>query len=660
MNNRISHIVPVLLPILASLLLSPRQLHAQTADAATACQPAAHQHQVCTDPLNDAQDVVLQPGQSLTRALAGGAAHTYQIAAEPGQYLRVVVDQQGVDVLVRLRGPATNMQIDSPIGPFGPERLSAIVPQDAIVPATYRVEVQATGTQPTGCYEITCEPLEQATARDEKQLMGDQAFSAAVGSLEHASDLKTVQGVIGKYEEALANFRDAKDRYGEAAALTGSAFQYGRIGRADTALEYLGLALPIWRALGDQRREAQIYNNSGTLYLQRSEIGFALDCYLRSVPLWCVTGERLGEATALNNIGSVYTEVGDYQTAITYYNRALEMLKGIPDSESQQASTLNNIGLSHVSLQQLDEALTCYSRALEIRRTSPGSDPLRVAQLIANVGFANFFKGDLIAADRAFKESLALRLHKDRAGEASCLYGIGLVYKSRGDLSAALDRFRDALEINRQIHDRVREAITLYAIAGIERDLADISAAYTDVRDAVTIIEELGRSLTNDELRTAYLSSVQDIYRLDIVVLMQMHQKEPKSGYDAAAFKVSEQARARVFLDLLAATRIKVENGVDPALSKQELSLSASLNALANQYTRILSITHTTQQEAALKAQLETTNTQLQQTRARIRQASPRYADLRDPRVIGVEEVQHEVLDDDTVLLEYCLDAQRS
>jgi hypothetical protein len=48
---------------------------------------------------------LLDPGRPLKRELAGGHSHTYQIRLSVGQFLKVIVEQQGIDVVVQLSGP---------------------------------------------------------------------------------------------------------------------------------------------------------------------------------------------------------------------------------------------------------------------------------------------------------------------------------------------------------------------------------------------------------------------------------------------------------------------------------------------------------------------------------------------------------------------------
>ncbi|MCP4590356.1 MAG: hypothetical protein GY842_06415 [bacterium] len=95
-------------------------------------------------------------GTDMTRELASGGSHSYPLALAPDQFVRVVVDQQGVDVAVDLSAPDGTLvfAVDSPIG-----RVEAVVVVPVVkVPGDYRLEVRAAEPgAPAGNYRTTVE-----------------------------------------------------------------------------------------------------------------------------------------------------------------------------------------------------------------------------------------------------------------------------------------------------------------------------------------------------------------------------------------------------------------------------------------------------------------------------------------------------------------------
>src|SRR5437868_4016231 len=69
----------------------------------------------------------LKQGQVIERELAGGEAHTYRVAVASGQYLKAVVEQKGIDVVVRLFGTDSQKMAEVDNNPaVGMESVAAV------------------------------------------------------------------------------------------------------------------------------------------------------------------------------------------------------------------------------------------------------------------------------------------------------------------------------------------------------------------------------------------------------------------------------------------------------------------------------------------------------------------------------------------------------
>jgi len=109
----------------------------------------------------------LQSGLPIARPLSRGQSHRFTLAMEQDQFAQIVVDQRGVDVIVRVYSPdgKTLGEFDSPNGANGPEN----VPVVAIVPGTYSLEVtplsRSDDVSP-GSIEIKMTDLRRATSQE--------------------------------------------------------------------------------------------------------------------------------------------------------------------------------------------------------------------------------------------------------------------------------------------------------------------------------------------------------------------------------------------------------------------------------------------------------------------------------------------------------------
>ncbi|HJQ22261.1 MAG TPA: hypothetical protein VKA60_00005, partial [Blastocatellia bacterium] len=159
----------------------------------------------------------LRAGPGVERELKGGESHSYRIALATGQYLQVVVEQKGVDVVVRLFGPDGKQltEVDSPNGTQGPEPVSWI----AETAGEYRLEVKAPDEKAVpGRYEIKVEALREATAKDRQRVAAERLLGEAE-QLRAQATAAALRQAIEKYNEALALLRKAEDQQGEANTL---------------------------------------------------------------------------------------------------------------------------------------------------------------------------------------------------------------------------------------------------------------------------------------------------------------------------------------------------------------------------------------------------------------------------------------------------------
>jgi CHAT domain-containing protein len=180
------------------------------------------------------------------------------------------------------------------------------------------------------------------------------------------------------------------------------------------------------------------------------------------------------------------------------------------------------------------------------------------------------------------------------------------------------------------------------------------------MQEALDIIESLRTKVAGRELRASYLASKQNYYDFYINLLMQLHQRQPSEGHDAAALQATERARARNLLETLVEAHADIRQGIDPKLIERERTLQQQLNAKADRFMQMLSSQHTQEQATAAKKEIETLLAEYQEVQAQIRVSSPRYAALTQPQPLGLSEIQQQVLDEDTLLLEYSLGEERS
>src|SRR5262247_212104 len=103
----------------------------------------------------------LEPGKPHRRVLADGRRHAYRIRLAADQFLRAVIEQDGIDVVARLLGPDGEqiMEFDSEKRLRGRETVELVAEAEG----DYRLVVQPRQESAAGAYEIRIEELRAAT-----------------------------------------------------------------------------------------------------------------------------------------------------------------------------------------------------------------------------------------------------------------------------------------------------------------------------------------------------------------------------------------------------------------------------------------------------------------------------------------------------------------
>jgi CHAT domain-containing protein/Tfp pilus assembly protein PilF len=423
-------------------------------------------------------------------------------------------------------------------------------------------------------------------------------------------------------------------------------------------LEHLLRALPLCREVGDRAREATLLNDIGLIYNRLGQRERALDYLLQALNLGRAMGERRGEAVTLNVIGVTLYNLGEHHQALEHLRQALALRQEYGDQRGS-ASTLNNIGAVHETLGEHPLALSFYQQSLDLRRRL--KDRAGVAVCLNNLGVLYLKTKEPGKALEPLNEALTLRHQSgNRSSEAIALHNLAWAFGELGEWQKSRDYYHQALQLRREVEDPLGEARTLAALARLEREIFNrLDQARELIEDALTLSESQRAELARQDRRMSSLSEQQINYEFYQDLLMEMHQREPGRGYDAQAVQVSERARARGLLELLAEWRANIRQEADPSLLERQEQLQSRISAKEQERMQLLSGKPTEDQRQAARKEIDALLAQYQELEAQIRQRSPRYAALTMPPTLSLGEIQ-QLLDDDTCLLEYALGERRS
>jgi CHAT domain-containing protein/Flp pilus assembly protein TadD len=522
-------------------------------------------------------------------------------------------------------------------------------------------------TLPAGVYEVMladCKLNIKAKGRRVQVAETQELYYTGASLLESAdterSDMPDQAQQTPCYASASQTLRELLDLYidiesplGQAFVLRQVASEHGSAGQHQAALICYLEELAIYQELHSVQSKAITelegitLNNIGATYRYLGQYQKALTYYLDALDRWQMLIKPANEAVTRDNIGVVYQSLRQFDNALTYHHQALDFFQGEQDV-SAQGSALNNIGLAEAYSGHYEEATSHFLKALDIWQKR--DEPANEAITLSNLGFAYEKAGRHQEALDRFQQALTIASRLGQRGsEGGALANIGAAYDSLGSYQQALDHYKRALTILQEIGDQEGAGNVLIDIGFTFENLGDTPQALATYRQAIEVIESIQGSIQVESLKSTYAAAQAPVYERLINLLWE-------DGQAAEAFAYAERARARALLDQIGNQPVNFRAGSAPELIAQEQTLRLAIidlqrtrederaKPLGQQEQRLLD---------KLSADLEQARKDHQDLLTRLKLASPEYAALVSVSTLSLEEVQSQVLDADSTLIEY-------
>lgn len=459
--------------------------------------------------------------------------------------------------------------------------------------------------------------------------------------------LGDLPAAVSAYEQALEIYRSRQDPAGEGAVLSSLGEVYDQQGRPTEALGAFERALELGRHIS-LNVEAEALDKLGDLHQRLGQPHKALEYFLPALDKYENANNFASQGLVLIHLGTLLAELGEPDQGEELLVRALPLLRDPRD----QART--RLSLSQIAVDQgdVEKAFGLAQEALAAARQL--EYPAGEAAALRSLGFLHLERGAAQQGRVALEQALQrLEQIDSLVGQAETRRGLGRAAADLGDLAAADRFFGAALAQARMLGDTAEEARILRETARSQRRQGRLAAARSSLEEAIGRLESLRSAIAGDDFRASHFAAQRQTYEDYVALLLELHKKDPAARLDARAFEAAERARARGLLDFLGQARVDLREG-DPALIDEETRLRLEMNAKAALRIERLGKPGKAEELATLDRELATLETQHRILEARLQAGSPGYARLRQPE-IDLGQVQSQLLDGETVLLEYFL-----
>jgi CHAT domain-containing protein/Tfp pilus assembly protein PilF len=435
-------------------------------------------------------EVRLETRKPLLRAIAGGEKHSYDVQTKVGHYVQVLLDGRSAPVGVTASLPG-GKTLDMGEPAKGPQLIMFV----AASTGTCRIHVTS---QQSGRYSIVLNAARPATPDNTGQINAYNELMiahrlAAAGRMPEAAtafqralDAITVTGDpflqasalfgLGRVSRLAGNNETASEYFARSAKLfqTGGSWDeifrdlsslYLVLGGKSQAYDYLSNALPLVRALKNERLEAILLLAVARIAADLGKQADSLDSTERALELLRLTAKRGAEVFSLTEISDADLTLDQKRQAINYLNQAVLLSRGATD-RALEAAILSGIGYIYSSIDEHENALKYFRQSLPLWHGL--NDKNGEAYAVNFIGSTYLRLGDYVLARQHLEQARALfREVNDSRAEGYTLVALAIIDSNEGNQQNAVDRYQNALKLFQLTGETHGEALVLTCLGSI-------------------------------------------------------------------------------------------------------------------------------------------------------------------------------------------------
>jgi CHAT domain-containing protein len=446
--------------------------------------------------------------------------------------------------------------------------------------------------------------------------------------IENAAAGNDFKSTVGDLKRGLSIFEATGNKEKQAHILSIFCYSYRAAADYEIAAQYHERVIKLYEELKNYKQSVEFINGLGAIKMYQGDFAAAETNHGRALQIAEAERDAPGIANSLFHLGIIYRARGNYSDSLRVYQRARLIIESLSRDEpkkylSSLSTCLRHLGLVYY-LQGINRlALEYFQKSLAIDEATDNSNALAYSLLyIARVYFAeNDYPKTLELGERALK---IYREAGEKEGTALALNLLGYTQQKLGNFDRALDYFKQSLDIRKstgsrngtavvqtgmaniyQLQGKYAEAVEFAssAVAQFEQDgsrellwqaqtILGKSYRVSNRREkalaafnaATGVIENLRRDATGGENeRGVFFAGKVEPYQQAALIFAE------QSNF-AAAFNASEQAKARVLLDVLKFGRVEQsarltekEQADEKRLRDEIVSLNTQINRLASQ-----------------------------------------------------------------------------
>jgi len=454
-------------------------------------------------------------------------------------------------------------------------------------------------------------------------------------------------------------------------------------GDQESALASFDKALALYKINygEDSTRVAAMYANIGTVYWGKGDYDQAISFYEKALALRERSPGEQDLGLLYHNLAISTLAKGENDRCLALEAKALPiLLRTVGAQNDSVAEAYLTTGEAYIGKGELDHALDLFKKALAVQAAVLGDNHPNLAMTHHSLGGVYMKKGDFPRSLRHFERALALEqkafgpIHAEVAKDYA---SIAEAERTRGDLERALRLYQRSLHadvpgftdedprVNPPVERVLSEENLLEALDGkaqtfvlrAERGKSgrrDLDSALSTYEEAGLCLDRMRFGYRVEESKLFRAGKSQEVYDRAIRTALRLHEENGDERPRELAFRFSEKGKSGVLLEAMTGAAARRFAGLPDALLDQERRLRIDLAF----YERRLSEERLEAGAAATapppsQEKVFALRQEYDTLRKRLEADFPRYHNLKYPAAVTLAELQQEVLDDATALVEY-------
>ncbi|RNC86799.1 MAG: CHAT domain-containing protein [Winogradskyella sp.] len=408
------------------------------------------------------------------------------------------------------------------------------------------------------------------------------------------------------------------------------------------------------KSVGYYKRELELYNkfydsnhfdvaatnyNLGNIYYEKLEYQQALNHYLVTQPIWTKIYKPDARYLRYLNeaIGDMYWELGDHENALIYFDKSTTNEKLVNNDESQKSIIQ---GDSLLTKGKYNAALGYYEDAFKWREKTFGPEHTLTGACKNFVARAKESSGDIQGALTNYQAAIDI-LVKDM--ENTSWYDNPTMDMSIQSNQYLLESLSAKGQLLKQLYKQ-------------SSDLKDLEASFYTYEAAINVLEQMKDAQISESSRLYWSERTIALIENAIDVASILYSTTSNNDYIESAFDFSERSKALLLLTAMQGQSITGFGNVPNIILENERDLKANINELTGKIEREEKRCSQVREKMMTlwKNKLEESQNAYDILRNRIKNEHPEYYNLKHSlKVVGIKQLQNQLLNDDTILLSY-------